>query len=111
MQTKYEVGWDLRSAAVDSGTAQRHDARTTQSARALTGSGDHLTRIPTLRAVRLARGMSLAETARRAGMDPAHLSRVERGERQPSVDALARLAVALGLDELAKLLAPYREAL
>jgi transcriptional regulator with XRE-family HTH domain len=64
----------------------------------------------TLRAVRIARGMSLRETARRARIDPAHLSRVERGERQPSIDALARLAEALGLDELAKLLAPYREA-
>jgi ribosome-binding protein aMBF1 (putative translation factor) len=83
----------------------------TQSAWALTGSGDHLTRIPTLRAVGIARGLSLEETARRAGMDPAHLSRVERGERQPSVDALARLAEALGLVEMARPLAPYRGVL
>jgi hypothetical protein len=38
------------------------------------------------------------------------LSRVERGERQLSVEALARLAEVLGLVELAKLLEPYREA-
>lgn len=66
-------------------------------------------RLPTLRAVRVAHGMTLRETARRAQIDPAHLSRVERGERQLSVDALARLAEVLGLSELAKLLAPYRE--
>ena len=66
--------------------------------------------LPPLRAVRIAHGYSLRDTARRAGIDPAHLSRVERGERQLSVDALARLAEVLGLTELAKLLAPYREA-
>jgi transcriptional regulator with XRE-family HTH domain len=83
----------------------------TKSAPMLTGSGNHLTGIPTLRAVRIARGMTLEETARRAGVDPAHLSRVERGERQPSVNALARIAEALDLHELARLLAPYREVL
>lgn len=64
---------------------------------------------PPLRAVRIAHGLSLRETAQRAGIDPAHLSRVERGERQLSVEALARLAEVLGLTELVKLLAPYRE--
>jgi transcriptional regulator with XRE-family HTH domain len=66
--------------------------------------------LPPLRAVRIAHGLSLRETARRAGITPAHLSRVERGERQLSVDALLRLAGVLGLNELAKLLAPYGEA-
>lgn len=64
---------------------------------------------PPLRAVRIAHGYGLREVARRAGMTPAHLSRVERGERQLSVDALARLAGVLGLTELAKLLEPYRD--
>ncbi|MGH3226792.1 MAG: helix-turn-helix domain-containing protein [Streptosporangiaceae bacterium] len=59
--------------------------------------------------MRIAHGLSLRETALRARIDPAHLSRVERGERQLSVDALGRLAEVLGLTELAKLLAPYRE--
>lgn len=58
----------------------------------------------------MARGLGLRETAERAGMTPAHLSRVERGQRQLSVDALGRLAEVLGLDELVRLLAPYREA-
>jgi transcriptional regulator with XRE-family HTH domain len=67
------------------------------------------TSLPPLRAVRIAHGWGLRETAKRAGISPAHLSKVERGERQPSVDVLARLAEVLGLHELVKLLAPYRE--
>jgi transcriptional regulator with XRE-family HTH domain len=58
----------------------------------------------------MARGPGLRETAERAGMTAAHLSRVERGQRQLSVDALGRLAELLGLDELVRLLAPSREA-
>lgn len=73
-------------------------------------SAAELTRsVPPLRAVRIAHGLSVRETARRADITPSHLSRVERGERQLSVDALARLAKVLGLGELSKLLAPYRE--
>jgi transcriptional regulator with XRE-family HTH domain len=66
---------------------------------------------PPLRAVRIAHGLSLRETARRARIDPAHLSRVERGEKQLSLEALGRLADVLSLPELAKLLAPYRASL
>lgn len=76
-----------------------------KSVPALTGSSP----VPPLRAVRIARGKGLRETAQLAGIDPAHLSRVERGERQLSVEALGRLAEVLGLTELATLLAPYRE--
>jgi transcriptional regulator with XRE-family HTH domain len=65
--------------------------------------------LPPLRAVRIAHGLSLREAARRAQMTPAHLSRVERGQRQLSIEALARLAKVLGLTELTRLLAPYRE--
>ena len=73
-------------------------------------SASQLTRsVPPLRAVRIAQGYSVREAARRAGITPSHLSRVERGERQLSVDALGRLAKVLGLGELAKLLAPYQE--
>jgi transcriptional regulator with XRE-family HTH domain len=86
----------------------RHDAAVqTKSAGALTKTTPPP---PPLRAVRIAHGYSLRETARRAEMSPAHLSKVERGERQLSVEALARLAAVLGLTELVKLLAPYREA-
>jgi transcriptional regulator with XRE-family HTH domain len=65
------------------------------------------TRIPPLRAVREAQGLGLRYTATQAGIDPAHLSRVERGEKQLTVDALARLARVLGLRDLARLLRPY----
>jgi transcriptional regulator with XRE-family HTH domain len=65
--------------------------------------------VPPLRAVREAHGMSLRDAAQRSGIDPGHLSRVERGERQLSIDSLARLAEVLGLVELVRLLAPYRD--
>lgn len=61
----------------------------------------------TLREVRRARGLTLRETALRAGIDPAHLSKVERGQKSLSVNALHRLARVLGLRELARLLQPY----
>lgn len=51
--------------------------------------------------------MSLRVTARRSRLDPAHLSRVERGQKQVSVEGLYRLATVLELDELASALRPY----
>ena len=73
----------------------------------LTQSGTPQTRRPPLRDVRLARGLTLREVARLSGVEPGHLSRIERGQRPLSVDVLARLARVLGLPELAKLLRPY----
>jgi transcriptional regulator with XRE-family HTH domain len=68
--------------------------------------GDH----PPWRVLRQAHGLSLRQMADQARIDPAHLSRVERGLAQLSVPALARLADALGLRELAQLLRPFLEA-
>lgn len=51
-------------------------------------------------------GLSLRETARRAGLDPSHLMRVERGEAGLSVESLERLARVLELHDLARLLHP-----
>ncbi len=62
---------------------------------------------PPLRTVREAQGLGLREAAEKAGIDPAHLSRVERGRAALSVDALARLAKVLELGPLARMLAPY----
>jgi transcriptional regulator with XRE-family HTH domain len=62
-----------------------------------------------LRAVRQARGWSLRDVCAPANIDPAHLSRVERGEKSLSIDALYRLAKVLGLPELAKQLITFRE--
>lgn len=49
-----------------------------------------------LRARREAAGLSLRQAAERAGMSPAHLSEVERGLKEPSFGALARIADAVG---------------
>jgi transcriptional regulator with XRE-family HTH domain len=65
------------------------------------------TATPPLRAVREAHGLGLRYVADEAGIDPAHLSRVERGQAALSVDALSRIAKVLGLRELGRLLAPY----
>lgn len=70
-------------------------------------SAPRLTPAHHLRAVRLAQGRSLRDVATPAEIDPAHLSRVERGEKSLSVDSLYRLAKVLGLRELVKQLAPY----
>jgi transcriptional regulator with XRE-family HTH domain len=50
-----------------------------------------------VRALRLAKGMSQAELARRINMATCTLSRLESGERGLSVDHLAPLAAALGV--------------
>jgi transcriptional regulator with XRE-family HTH domain len=62
---------------------------------------------PPLRTVREARGRSLRAVAQAAGVDPAHLSRIERGIQIPTLPVLYRLASTLGLSELENLLAPY----
>ncbi|MFM9813569.1 helix-turn-helix transcriptional regulator [Streptomyces scabiei] len=62
---------------------------------------------PPIRAVRAARGLTLRAVAQRSGIDPGHLSKVERGEKQLSIEALHRLAQVLELRELATLLQPY----
>ena len=64
---------------------------------------------PPLRVVREAQGLTLRQVADRADIDPAQLSRVERGQGSLSIDALARLADVLLLRELARLLSPYRK--
>jgi transcriptional regulator with XRE-family HTH domain len=51
--------------------------------------------------------LSLRAVAERAKIDPGHLSKVERGEKQASLDTLYRLAVVLELRELAQMLALY----
>jgi transcriptional regulator with XRE-family HTH domain len=63
---------------------------------------------PSLREIREKRRLSLRETARRSRIDPAQLSRVERGRAGLSVDAAARLAAVLGMRGLPKRLAPFR---
>lgn len=44
------------------------------------------------------RGISVAELARRASIEPKRLWRILRGERQMKADEFVRLCVVLGLD-------------
>lgn len=49
-----------------------------------------------LRRLRLARGETLTETARRAGISPQYLSEIERGIKEPSSEMIAAVSGALG---------------
>ncbi|MFF8293406.1 XRE family transcriptional regulator [Streptomyces sp. NPDC016309] len=51
---------------------------------------------PQLRALRRRRGLTLEAAAQRAGLSPAHLSRLETGRRQPSLPMLLGLARVYG---------------
>lgn len=53
---------------------------------------------PTLRMMRLRRGMSLNDLAESAEISPSHLSRIERGLTVPSYDVLDNIATSLGSD-------------
>ena len=66
-----------------------------------------LSSVPPIRAVRTAKGLTLRTVAQRSGIDPGHLSKVERGEKHLSIESLYRLAVVLELRELSQLLKPY----
>jgi DNA-binding XRE family transcriptional regulator len=50
-----------------------------------------------LRGLRLDRGETLVETARRAGVSPQYLSEMERGVKEPSSEMIAAVAGALGV--------------
>ena len=50
-----------------------------------------------LRSARELRGLTLDQLAERSGLSKAHLSRLESGERQPSIAALLDLAGVLGV--------------
>ncbi|PZS12948.1 MAG: LacI family transcriptional regulator [Pseudonocardiales bacterium] len=51
----------------------------------------------TLRAARLARGLSASDLAERSGVSRAMIGKVERGEAQPTAALLGRLSGALGM--------------
>ena len=53
-----------------------------------------------LRAERIRCGLTLREAARRAEIEPAHLSRVERGQASLSLSALVRVAHVLDMSVL-----------
>ncbi|WP_282204809.1 helix-turn-helix domain-containing protein [Kitasatospora fiedleri] len=63
-----------------------------------------------LRELRTARGLSLSELARRAGLGKATLSGLEAGTRNPTLETLYALTTALGLPLSAALQAPEQAA-
>lgn len=50
-----------------------------------------------LAALRTAAGLTIAELARRAGVDPTHLGRYERGKKKPTLATADQIARALGV--------------
>ncbi|MFG3497491.1 helix-turn-helix domain-containing protein [Streptomyces sp. NPDC047928] len=66
---------------------------------------------PRLRGLRRRRGLTLEAAAQRAGLSPAHLSRLETGRRQPSLPMLLGLARVYGttVSELLGEAAPERD--
>ncbi|WP_153812457.1 XRE family transcriptional regulator [Streptomyces sp. SUK 48] len=61
------------------------------------GPGEELPAVaPQLRALRRRAGLTLEAAARDAGLSPAHLSRLETGQRQPSLPMLLALARIYG---------------
>ncbi|WP_424920196.1 MULTISPECIES: helix-turn-helix domain-containing protein [unclassified Streptomyces] len=78
------------------------------------GSADELPGIaPRLRDLRRNRGLTLEAAAGRAGLSPAHLSRLETGRRQPSLPMLLGLARVYGttVSELLGEIPPERDAI
>ena len=57
--------------------------------------------------LRVTRSWTLEDLASRADVSKAALSRIERGERTPSLETLVKLAKTFGLSELSELLAPW----
>ena len=53
-----------------------------------------------LRALRRARGFTLAHVARIAGLSPGHLSKLERQLQVPTLGTLQTLAIAFGIDAM-----------
>ncbi len=61
---------------------------------------------PAVRRLRRERGLTLGELAGEVGTSTAHLSRLESGGRQPSLEGLLRIAAALGVEVDELLAAP-----
>lgn len=61
------------------------------------GASNDATAQELIKSMRRRTGLSQAELARRAGLPRSVLCAYERGQRQPGVDALSRLARASGL--------------
>jgi transcriptional regulator with XRE-family HTH domain len=50
-----------------------------------------------LRRLREARGWSQERAAHESGLNPSHVAKIERGEREPGVRTIAKLSKGLGV--------------
>jgi transcriptional regulator with XRE-family HTH domain len=69
--------------------------------------GQRTNRPSPLKIIRLDRRLRLVDVAERTGITASHLSRIEAGDRLPSVPVLTRLSRVLGLRELEQQLQRY----
>lgn len=51
-----------------------------------------------IREVREAHGVQQAQLARKIGMEPTNLAKIERGEKNVTIDTLVRIGDGLGID-------------
>ena len=51
-----------------------------------------------LRSFRVAKGMSQEKLAQKSGLHPTYIGQVERGEKNITVDTLAKIAAGLGIE-------------
>ena len=65
------------------------------------------TKVPPLREIRQAQGLTLYEVSKRTGIDSGQLSRMERGLQGISLPTLYKLTEELGPRQLTRLLKPY----
>src|SRR5436305_4856913 len=93
--TQSQYGGEFGSASIDSMSTTSADSSLELEAIALAFGA-------TIRALRTDRGLSLNELARRAGIDPAYVHRIEaRGTQRPPLPrrpVVQSLAAALGCD-------------
>jgi DNA-binding XRE family transcriptional regulator len=88
------AGWrDIRDRAAES---EQNPKRAAALARARQRLANELYPRPSLSALRLQRGLSQAEMARRIGTSQSHLSRIESGQEDPRRTTLVKIARELG---------------
>lgn len=64
-----------------------------------TVDGGYMYIIIKLKEIREKNNLSLEELSRKTGISTSHLNYIERGEKEPSLSMVIRIAVALNIDE------------
>lgn len=94
------VGSVSAEALVKEAEADTHKAAYLQQARQRLAATLYAGEPETLSALRLAAGYSQAQLADKAATSQPHIARIERGQTDPGTDTIARIATALGVDEM-----------